>query len=121
MDENDASSIVEGIWMRLVVQEVAHGAASASKLGLSSGTPSGEAVRAVMIMCSQPEMHIATVDVSVAFLHSELPKGARYVIRMHGDVSWSATTHEPVYADLRRALNGLRCASKAWIGTVRQH
>ena len=52
MDENDASSIVEGIWMRLVVQEVAHGAASASKLGLSSGTPSGEAVRAVMIMCS---------------------------------------------------------------------
>ena len=120
LDENDASSVVEGVRMRLVVQEVAHGAAAASKLGLSSGTPSSEAVRAILIMCSQRDMWIATLDVSAAFLHSELPPGSRYVVRMPGDVSWSPTIHEPVYADLNRALNGLRCASKAWITTVRK-
>ena len=103
--------------MRMVVQEVAWG--SAAHLGLSSGTPSAESIRAIISLGSQPGMNISTIDVSTAFLHSPIPEGQTYVIRLPGDLSWSATGHQPIFAKLNRALNGLRIGARAWIGLVR--
>lgn len=115
---NDESKKELGVRMRVVVQQVASGAPSAGKLGLSSATPSGEAVRALLAMGSQPKMGIATLDVSDAFLHSRLPRGERVLVRLPPDVSWSPTEYAPVFADLSRALNGLRSASRAWLDMV---
>ena len=37
------------------------------------------------------------------------------MIRLPGDISLSERQHEPAYAILAVAMNGLRCASKAWL------
>ena len=65
-------------------------------------------------------MGAATLDASAAFLHSTLPKNERALVRLPADVSFHPTEYEPVYADLYQALNGLRCASRAWLNMVRE-
>ena len=117
MSEAVGSEAIETVRMRLVVQEIAWG--SAAHLGLSSGTPSAESIRAMLTLGSQKGMTIATLDVSTAFLHSPIPPNQRYIIRLPGDLSWSSTSYQPVFADLHKALNGLRIGARAWINLVR--
>ena len=100
---------------RMVVQQVATGNGVASTLGYSSNTPSGEAVRSILILAASNGWRIGTLDVSTAFMNSDLPPGMKVIVRMPGDVSLSQDHHEPAFAVLKRALNGLRCASKAWL------
>lgn len=102
MSEAVGSEAIETVRMRLVVQEIAWG--SAAHLGLSSGTPSAESIRAMLTLGSQKGMTIATLDVSTAFLHSPIPPNQRYIIRLPGDLSWSSTSYQPVFADLHKAL-----------------
>ena len=105
---------------RLVVQQAAAGSGAAGKLGFSSNTASAEAVKAFLTLGSQPSMGTCTLDASAAFLHSRLPRGERVLVRLPPDISWNAHEYQPVYADLYQALNGLRCASKAWLNMVRE-
>ena len=100
---------------RMVVQQIASGHGVASTLGYSSSTPSSEAVRAVLIQTASEGWHLGTLDVSTAFMNSDLPPGMKVVVRLPGDISLSLHSHRPAFAVLRRALNGLRCASKAWL------
>ena len=102
-----------------MVQEVASGSGSAGKMGFSSNTPSSESVRLILGRSSDPRMTIATLDVSAAFLHSDLPSDVHVVIRMPSDLSWSPQENTPVHSELTKALNGLRCASRAWRNAVR--
>ena len=100
---------------RMVVQQIASGHGVAATLGYSSSTPSSEAVRAVLIQTASEGWHLGTLDVSTAFMNSDLPPGMRVVVRLPGDISLSPQSHQPAFAVLKRALNGLRCASKAWL------
>ena len=115
------SKTVEGIEnqcrARCVVQDVATGAQSAQNLGISSSTPSIEAFRSFLAAVQHFNLWLTSLDISTAFLHSELPVGARAIIRMPADVSFAADSYQPVCLDLYRAMNGLRIASKAWLNT----
>ena len=99
---------------RMVVQEVAHaGAGTAASLGMSSCTPSGEAVRILLSLCSEKQLSMLGLDISTAFLHTPL-KGRKAIIRLPSDVSLTKTTYSPAFAILTKAMNGLRIAAKAW-------
>ena len=115
------SKTVEGIEnqcrARCVVQDVATGAQSAQNLGISSSTPSIEAFRSFLAAVQHFNVWLTSLDISTAFLHGELPVGARAIIRMPADVSFAADSYQPVCLDLYRAMNGLRIASKAWLNT----
>ena len=106
---------VQGVRMRLVVQEVASGSPQASHLGLSSNTPSSEAIRAMLTWATETSYYVWTLDVSTAFMHAYVPDGLTVVLRMPGDLSWTNDGHTAVFAQAYRSLNGLRCASKAWL------
>ena len=97
---------------RLVVQQIASG--DPSQLGFSSSTPSGEAIRSLLTLISTSKLHVSTLDVSTAYMNSKLPPGTSVCIRLPADVSLTSTHHTPAYAILHQALNGLRCASRAW-------
>ena len=62
-------------------------------------------------------MRLTSLDISTAFLHSQLPNGIRAIVRMPADVSFAPDAYEPVFLDLYRAMNSLRVASKAWLNT----
>ena len=99
---------------RMVVQEVAHaGAGTAASLGMSSCTPSGEAVRILLSLCSTEQLSMLGLDISTAFLHTPL-KGRKAIIRLPSDVSLTKSTYSPAFAILTKAMNGLRIAAKAW-------
>ena len=102
---------------RCVVQDVATGSLSAQHLGISSSTPSVESLRSFLAACHHFNLWLAGLDVSTAFLHSELPAGIRSIVRMPADVSFKSDGYSPVCVDLYRAMNGLRVASKAWLNT----
>ena len=98
----------------MVVQEVAHaGAGTAASLGMSSCTPSGEAVRILLSLCSEKQLSMLGLGISTAFLHTPL-KGRKAIIRLPSDVSLTKTTYSPAFAILTKAMNGLRIAAKAW-------
>jgi hypothetical protein len=120
LDEGTKSERKTGVRTRLVVQQVAAGSGAAGKMGFSSNTPSAEAVKAFLTLGSQPSMGTCTLDASAAFLHSRLPRGERVLVRLPPDISFDPTEYQPVYADLYQALNGLRCASRAWLNMVRE-
>ena len=44
----------------------------------------------------------------------------RVIIRLPADLSFGEDSYQPVFLDLTRAMNGLRVASKAWLGTCSQ-
>ena len=104
-----------GVRCRMVVQQVAAGNGVAATLGYSSATPSNEAIRALLIHVSSQNWHIGSLDVSTAFMNAALPPGVKVVIRLPNDVSADPKQHQAVFAVVYQALNGLRCASKAWI------
>ena len=106
---------------RCVVQEVASGSMSAHNLGISSATPSVEAFRSFISAVQYYDLYLTSLDISTAFLRSYLPKGIRAIIRLPADLSLRADAYQAVYClDLHRAMNGLRVASKAWLGTCSQ-
>ena len=110
----------DAVRCRLVVQEVASGAPSAASLGLSSSTPSMEAVRCMLALAAQERLFVDALDCSTAFMHSPLPRGQKAVVRLPGDVSSKSNVHEPSFAILTNALNGLRSASLAWLEMARR-
>lgn len=83
--------------------------------GISSNTPSCEAFRCVLAAAAHENLFLGTFDVSTAFLHSKLPKGIRAIIKLPADISLDDSSYQPTYLDLYPAINGLRCASKAWL------
>ena len=100
---------------RCVAQQVAAHESKASALGISSNTPSCEAFRCVVAAAAWENLFLGTLDVSTAFLHSKLPKGIRAIIRLPADISLDGHDYDGVHMDLYSAVNGLRCASKAWL------
>ena len=103
---------------RLVVQQIATG--DAAQLGFSSSTPSGESIRPLLTFISTSKLHLSTLDVSTAFMNAPLPPGVQACVRLPSDISLDSTSHSPSYAVLFRALNGLRCASRAWLNMASQ-
>ena len=113
--------VIEGktdVRARMVVQQVKSGQSSAWNLGISSSTPSLEAVRAILTQAHHRKQVIQFLDVSTAFLHSDLPKGYKVCIRLPQDVSLDDKGVKPAFAVLTKAVNGLRIASKAWLNLV---
>lgn len=101
---------------RCVAQQIAKAeGVSAISLGISSSTPSLEALRVVLTCVGAFDLWAQTLDVSTAFLHSPLPQGVTALVRLPSDLSLSSTSYKPVFADLSVAMNGLRSASKAWL------
>ena len=92
---------------RCVAQEIASGGASAQSLGISSTTPSIEAFRCFLTMVQYHDMHLAGLDISTAFLNSDLPPGIRAIVRLPADCSFESTYYEGVYLDLHKSMNGL--------------
>ena len=103
---------------RLVVQQIAVG--DASQQGFSSSTPSGESIRSLLTLISTSKMHVSTLDVSTAFMNARLPPSTYVVVRMPADVSLTDQHHTSTYAILYQALNGPRCASRAWLNLAAQ-
>ena len=93
------------------------GQASAQSLGISSTTPSVESFRCFLSMINSCDMHLAGLDISTAFLNSDLPQGIRAIVRLPADCSFASTHYESVYLDLYKSMNGLRVASKSWLQT----
>ena len=58
------------------------GAPSAASLGLSSGTPSMEAVRCMLALAAKERMFVDALDCSTAFMHSPLPRGQSSALMM---------------------------------------
>ena len=110
----------DSVRCRLVVQEVAQGSPSAAALGISSSTPSGESLRALLAIAAQENMHVNSLDCGTAFMNAPLPRGQKAVIKLPNDVSSSSHKHKPAYAILHNALNGLRSASLAWLELARK-
>ena len=100
---------------RCVAQEIASGSASAQSLGISSTTPSVETFRCFLSMIQHHDMHLEGLDISTAFLNSELPAGVRAIVKLPSDCSFESTHYEGVYLDLYKSMNGLRVASKSWL------
>ena len=97
---------------RCVAQEVAHGP-SAAVLGISSATVSSDAVKSALAIAGHGDQHVGTLDVSTAYMSSPLPKGIQKLLRLPSGVRDSQG--RPVFLDLSNSINGLRCASKAWM------
>ena len=96
-----------------MVQQIATG--DPSQQGFSSSTPSGESIRSLLTFMATSKLHVSTLDVSTAFMNSRLPPATYVVVRLPADVSLTSSHHTPAYAVLQQALNGLRCASRAWL------
>ena len=115
------SKTVEGVAgqcrARCVAQEIASGGGSAQSLGISSTAPSIEAFRCFLSMTQYHDMHFAGLDISTAFLNSDLPPMIRGIIRLPADCSFESAYYEGVYLDLNKSMNGLRVASKSWLQT----
>ena len=62
-------------------------------------------------------MHLAGLDISTAFLNSDLPRdlppGIRAIVRLPADCSFESTYYEGVHLDLHKSMNG----SKSWLQT----
>ena len=77
----------DGSEARCVGQEVAN-TGPASPLGLSSKTPSAEALRALLAMAGADDLRVCGLDVSAAFRFSPLPGRARAIVKLLPDVSY---------------------------------
>ena len=100
---------------RIVAKDIARGA-SAQRLGISSPTPSIEALRAILALSSTRGLQIKAMDVDHAFMHSPLP--AKDVVVLKLPLSVSLPDGAPAFLRLPRALNGLRDASLDWINLL---
>ena len=98
---------------RLVVQEVAAGAASAVSLGISSATVSTDAFKCLLAAAGHADQCLGALDASTAFMSAPLPGDIRKIIRLPSGIR--DAEGRPLFLDLSKALNGLRCASRAWM------
>ena len=107
----------EGVRARMVVKDIARGAATARAQGISSPTPSVESLRVLLGMaCGAwgcPPMGLFAIDVSQAFMNAPLEKH-HVVVRLPTSVSRDNDANEPVYLEAKKGLNGLRVGSLAW-------
>ena len=107
----------EGVRARMVVKDIARGAATARAQGISSPTPSVESLRVLLGMaCGAwgcPPMGLFAIDVSQAFVNAPLEK-RHVVVRLPTSVSRGNDANEPVYFEAKKGLNGLRVGSLAW-------
>lgn len=104
---------------RLVVQQVAQGQA-AQYLGFSSSTPSAESIRCLFTVASTNDWPLGSLDVSAAFMNARLPPKTKVVVRLPNDVSINGSYHQSAYAIPNNSLNGLRCASRAWLSLAKE-
>ena len=96
---------------RIVAKDIARGA-SARRLGISSPTPSIEALHTILALSSTRGLQIKAMDVDHAFMHSPLPPSDVVVLKL--PLSVSLPDGAPAFLKLSRALNGLRDASLHW-------
>ena len=68
-------------------------------------------------MIQSYDMNLAALDISTAFLNSDLPRDVQAIVRLPGDCSWESTRYESVHLYLYKSMNGLRVASKSWLQT----
>ena len=98
---------------RIVIKDVAgKSSGSARSLGISSPTPSADALFTVLGIAGCRDLVLSGGDVSHAFMATPLRE--RDVV-MKFPLSVSTVSGEPLYLHLRKALNGLRKASQEWI------
>ena len=100
---------------RIVAKDIARGA-SAQRLGISSPTPSIEALRTILALSSTRGLQIKAMDVDHAFMHSPLP--AKDVVVLKLPLSVSLPDGAPAFLRLSCALKGLRDASLDWINLL---
>ena len=100
---------------RIVAKDIAKGS-SARKLGISSPTPSIEALHTILALASTRGLKLKAMDVDHAFMHSPLPPQDVVVLKL--PLSVSLPSGAPAYLRLSRALNGLRDASLHWINLL---
>ncbi|CAE7835037.1 unnamed protein product [Symbiodinium sp. CCMP2592] len=98
---------------RIVIKDIAgKNSESARALGISSPTPSADALFTVLGVAGCRDCVIASADVSHAFMATPLRE--RDVV-MRFPLSVSSVSGDPLYLHLNKALNGLRKASQEWI------
>ena len=113
---NEKEEAQEGVRARIVAKDFASGQ-SARSMGISSPTPSIEALRMVLgVACGawsvgNQAMFLAGLDVSQAFMNSPLERPE--ILRM--PLSMSTMKGEPIFLWAEKGINGLRIASQAWI------
>ena len=100
---------------RIVAKDLARGT-SAKALGYSSPTPSIEALHLLLVLAANRNYHVASIDISHAFMHSPLPSQEKVALRM--PLSVSHEDGEPLYLLLKKSLNGLRNASSHWMALL---
>ena len=103
---------------RIVIKDIAgKNSDSARTLGISSPTPSADALFTVLGIAGCRNSVVAGADVSHAFMATPLRK--RDVV-MKFPLSVSTVSGDPLYLHLGKALNGLRKASQEWICFVEE-
>ena len=103
---------------RIVIKNIAgKNSDSARTLGISSPTPSADALFTVLGIAGCRNSVVAGADVSHAFMATPLRK--RDVV-MKFPLSVSTVSGDPLYLHLGKALNGLRKASQEWICFVEE-
>ena len=110
---NEKEEAQEGVRARIVAKDFASGP-SARSMGISSPTPSIEALRMVLgVACGawsvgNQAMFLAGLDVSQAFMNSPLERPE--ILRM--PLSMSTMKGEPIFLWAEKGINGLRiCVS----------
>ena len=96
---------------RIVAKDLARGT-SARKMGYSSPTPSCESLHLMLILCATLNLFLRSLDISHAFMHSPLED---QIVLLRLPLSVSLCDGSVAFLKLKRALNGLRDASLAWL------
>ena len=98
---------------RIVVKDVAgKSSASARSMGISSPTPSADALFLLLGQAGSRDAVLGAADVAHAFMATPLQK-RDVIIRL--PLSISSLRGEALYMHLNRVLNGLRIASLEWV------
>ena len=98
---------------RLVVKDVANKhSATARTLGISSPTPSSEALNVLLSLAGTLDWAIGSSDVAHAFMATPL-RVRDIIIRF--PLSITSADGSPLFLHLSKALNGLRKASQEWV------
>ena len=85
---------------------------SARSLGISSPTPSSDALQLIIGLSGLWDLTLGGADVTAAFMATPLRK-RDVVVKL--PMSLTSVRSEPLYLHLAKALNGLRIASQEWI------
>ena len=105
-----------GVRARIVVKDIAANDAKAKELGISSPTPSSEAIKTALAVAGFSDAYVTTLDCSAAFMHTPLDESKRKIIvKLPLSVSWGDDSGSPVYLLLKKSLNGIRSASLDWL------